>query len=87
MANIHGESRLCDIPEAGEIGVGISGTQNYLVYSAWKDSTHSLIRCYSVAHNPPKYLWQFVCKAWFTKVFKCFGDPHAVFGGCCLQFR
>ena len=53
------EKVACVIPESGDVGVGISGTQNYLVYSTWKDSR---IKCYSVAYNLPKYLWEWVCK-------------------------
>ena len=53
------EKVACVIPESGDVGVGISGTQNYLVYSTWKDSR---IKCYSVTYNPPKYLWEWVCK-------------------------
>ena len=58
-----GKDACTKIPETLEIGCCISGTQNYLVYSAGKDSTSFPIKCYSVAYNPPKLLRQWALRA------------------------
>ena len=41
----------------GKAGCGLSGTNNYLVYSAWRKSTKSQIVCFSVKKHPPKFQW------------------------------
>ena len=42
----------------GNAGSGISGTENYLVYSESPvRSTKSQITCFSVTEDPPKFLW------------------------------
>ena len=41
----------------GEGGCGISGTDNYLVYSAWRKPTKSQIVCFSVTKDPSEFLW------------------------------
>ena len=51
------EKVSCVIPVPGVDGCGVSGTQNYLVYSGLMDS-FSRIACFSVSHKPPKCLWQ-----------------------------
>ena len=49
----------------GKLDCGISGTENYLVYSAWENATNSQIVCLSVRKYPPEFpcvpieiLWQ-----------------------------
>ena len=45
------------IPVRGEAGYGLSGTNNYLVHSAWKRRCISYIVCLSVTKGP-KFLWE-----------------------------
>ena len=53
----------------GNAGSGISGTENYLVYSAWHEPRKSQIICFSVAKNPPKFLWQRKFGSFMTRSF------------------
>ena len=44
------------IPEYGGVGFGISGTENYLVYSAWANSRPEIV-CFSATKKRPRLLW------------------------------
>ena len=41
-----------------DVGYGISGTENYLVYSTQRNFKSSKLHCYSVAQNRPKCVWR-----------------------------
>ena len=46
------------IPEDGGVGFGISGTKNYLVYSAWANSKPRIV-CFSATKKRPRLLWMY----------------------------
>ena len=46
------------IPEDGGVGFGISGTKNYLVYSAWANSISRIV-CFSATKKRPRLLWMY----------------------------
>ena len=48
----------CRILGYGGVGFGISGTKNYLVYSAWSNSRPGIVCC-SVARKRPRLLWMY----------------------------